>query len=268
MEKDWFEMRDQIRRRFADAVWIPLKMWSETKQGTYGNLGYSNELIGVRSVAILSTKREEGEKISWSDTMYDHGVYVHDGVYKPADVYQRRTGEDFGIDLVMVQSFGSIEPSVWHLNQDLVMALGLLREGNIWVCPSEGYPDVVRLSQESYSNVASIKIRAEFLGDYLAARSLVLRLTTYRSRRAIMDNCSAVGWNRSGHSEEIEGGRFEGRAWDVKVENRLVPKLPYSMCLGQMSISNLTCPRWVPPMMPMSSPIIGQPNPKGANFAT
>ena len=147
--------------------------------------------------------------------MYDHGVYVHDGVYKPADVYQRRTGEDFGIDLVLVQSFGSIEPSVWHLNQDLVMALGLLREGDIWVCPSEGYPEVVRLTRNLDGDIDSIKIKAEFLRDYLMARSLALRLTTYRSRRAIMDDCSAVGWNRKGHSEEIENGRFEGRAWDI-----------------------------------------------------
>lgn len=215
MEKAWFEMRDQLRRRFADAVWIPLKMWHETKKGTYGTLGYSNELIGVRSVAIPSTKREEGEKISWSDTMYDHGVYVHNGVYKPADIYQRRTGEDFGIDLMLVQRFGGIERSVWHLNQDLVMALGLLREGDVWVCPSEGYPEVVRLTRDLDGDVSSIKIRAEFLRDYLAARSLALRLTTYRSRQEIMDDCSAIGWNRSGHSEEIEDGRFEGRAWDI-----------------------------------------------------
>jgi hypothetical protein len=215
MEKAWFEMKDEIRRRFADAVWIPLRMWGSRTTREYGVLGYSNELNAVRSMAIPNAKRKEGEKITWLDTNYSSSVYAYAEGYKPADIYQHNTGEDFGIDLVLVQGFGGMEPSVWHLHQDLVIALGLLREGDAWVCPSEGFIEVVRSTRDPDGETNSITIRAEFLRDYLAARSLALRMTTYRSRDEIMEDCGHIGWSQDGHREEVGGGRFEGRAWDI-----------------------------------------------------
>lgn len=68
MDKAWFEMRVETRRRLADAVWIPLKLWTEKKQGTYGKLGYKSELEGLRSVAIRLEHRDQGEAISWSSS--------------------------------------------------------------------------------------------------------------------------------------------------------------------------------------------------------
>jgi hypothetical protein len=119
------------------------------------------------------------------------------------------------MELVLDQSFDGIRPRIWHLNQDLVFALRLLREGDVWVCPSEGYLDVARLTRNADGSEASLTIRAEFLRDYLAARSMALRLATYRRRRAILEDRGHFGWKDEGSREAIFGGRFEGRAWDI-----------------------------------------------------
>lgn len=214
-------MKEKIRRRFSDAVWIPLKQWTEIEEKRYGELGYRVEFIGVHSVAIHLNHRDEGEQINWSDSGRDHGVFANDGGYKPVDTYERRNGTDLGIELVLSQDFGGLEPSVWHLNQDLVFALRLLREGDIWVCPVEGYTDVVRLKKDKGGRNESIEIRSEFLRDYLAARSMVLRLITYRSRRAIVEDCSHIGWSHEGDREEIFNGRFEGRKWYIHEGGRM-----------------------------------------------
>jgi hypothetical protein len=116
---------------------------------------------------------------------------------------------------VLDQHFGGLEPSVWYLNQDLVFALHLLREGDVWVCPAEGYIEVARLTRDVEGHETSLLIRSEFLKDYLTARSMALRLFCYRSRQAILEDCSQIGWTREGVSAEIFGGHFEGRAWDI-----------------------------------------------------
>jgi hypothetical protein len=215
MERAWFEMRAEIRRPYAGSVWIPLREFIEDKEKEYGQLGYRAEVTVVRSAAVHLAQRDKIEPLSWDYTHHDHGVYTYDGHYKPAEVHQQQTGEDLGIELVLDQHFGGLEPPVWHLNQDIAFALRLLREGDVWVCPAEGYIEVARLTRDVEGHETSLLIRSEFLKDYLTARSMALRLFCYRSRQAILEDCSQIGWTREGFSAEIFGGHFEGRAWDI-----------------------------------------------------
>jgi hypothetical protein len=198
MERAWFEMRTEIRRPYAGSVWIPLRAFIEDKEKEYGQLGYRAEVTAVRSVAVHLAQRNKVEPLSWTNTHHDHGVYTYDGQYKPADVHQQQTGEDLGIELVLDQHFGGLEPRVWHINQDIVFALRLLREGDVWVCPTEGYIEVARLTRDVEGHETSFLIRSEFLKDYLTARSMALRLFCYRSRQAILEDCSQIGWTREG----------------------------------------------------------------------
>jgi len=72
-----------------------------------------------------------------------------------------------------------------HLNQNIVLGLGLKRVGDHWVRPEEDYVEVVRLIRDSDSKPVRLEIKAEFLKDYLCAASSGLILLTYQSRRAI-----------------------------------------------------------------------------------
>jgi hypothetical protein len=95
----------------------------------------------------------------------------------------------------------------------------LYREGDAWVCPEEGYVEVVRLQRDSSGNPCLVEIKAEFLKDYLCARDMVLRITSYRDRVGVFEDASNVDWPNgsvaeletdlkwTGHVNEIhEGG--------------------------------------------------------------
>ncbi len=186
--QSWFEMADLRRRWFANAVWVPLRAIESQEQGTYGRPGYTGETLAVGSVAFPLDKRDEAEKLGWVDIGISHngGPYAfREGGYKPCEVYQYRDGEDLGVDLVFEQHINSAQGRVWHLSQDLVLALRLLQDGDRWVRPEEDYVEVVRQRRDAEGKIVTIEIRSEFLRDYLAARGMALRLAYYRERMAV-----------------------------------------------------------------------------------
>ena len=211
MDKAWFEMREQIRRRVADAVWVPLELSLDRRSGDHGYLGFRSEYYGVHTLAVPIEQRVDGDRLSWSD-QYHVGVYVEDGVYKPADVAPLYPSGGRGIALALRQQFDGAVPSTLHLNQDLVIALRLWREGDVWLRPREGFAEVARLLRGEDGREIGIEIRAEHLRDYLAARSMALRLCTYRSRCAVSEGTLHTGWTEEPVIEQVFAGRFEGRA--------------------------------------------------------
>ncbi|HZL59176.1 MAG TPA: hypothetical protein VFC38_05705 [Stellaceae bacterium] len=213
MDKTWFEMKDIRKRRIADAVWIPLRVSRHiTRDGTYGYAGYKVEFFGLGSVAFPMQHRADVKKLSWSEIGVAHGqrVWATSEYYKPAEIYQYRDKIDLGIDLVLVQTFETDDPSEWHLNQDLVFALGLMREGDDWVRPSEDYCIVARLLRDSGARPVAIEIRNEYLRDYLCARNMFLRMSLYRSRDVIVEDVAEVGSPKE-ENVKSESDRFELR---------------------------------------------------------
>ena len=93
---------------------------------------------------------------------------------------------------------------MWHLHQDLVIALGLKREGDIWLCPDEGYIDVAHLKRREDGSAYLLEIRAEHLKDYLCARNMALYITSYRNRKIIVDDSSFI----TGEVLNVNGGLY------------------------------------------------------------
>lgn len=151
MEQNWFELKDERKRFFNESVWIPLRASVSSRNDTKPwHSGYKEEFFGVGSVAIPLSKKEAGESLSWSNIglINEQRSYAFEDSYKPADIYQNHDEVDFGVELVLKQSFHDVDGGdVWHLHQDLIMALGLLREGNVWISPNHGYTEVVRLTK-------------------------------------------------------------------------------------------------------------------------
>ena len=156
MNQEWFEMKDIRKRNYSKSVWIPLRaVFTLIGKGKYGYEGYKNEFFGSGSIAVPIKSIKAAKKLGWMDIgiSHQHSGHVEDGVYIPADIY-KDYGEEFeGIHLILDQMSHDDEPHVWHLNQDLVLALGLKREGNSWVCPQDGYTEVARLRMSDGSKL-------------------------------------------------------------------------------------------------------------------
>ena len=104
MEQKWFEMADIRKRRFNDAVWIPLRASQTTKTGKWGYVGYKEEYFGAGSLAVPLRKRVVAEKLTWTDLglMRDHCGYAHKGHYLPAEDFEDKQLKG-AVPLVMSQ---------------------------------------------------------------------------------------------------------------------------------------------------------------------
>jgi hypothetical protein len=194
-EKSWFEFREIRKRRLGDAVWVPLQV-SEylLEQGEWGYIGYVKEYYGVGSVAVPQSRHEQAKNLRWSQLGgHNQGIWATKDYYKPADIFQYNDKQDLGTELVLVQRFATDDRDEWHLNQDLVFALGLKRERDVWLKPDEDYIEVVRLRRNEASEPLAMEIKNDFLRDYLSARDMFLRTSMYRERVVIVADAADAG---------------------------------------------------------------------------
>lgn len=222
-DEEWFRMVQIRQRRIAAAVWIPLRL-SETLEmgGVDGKPGFYKETFCAGSLAVHLNQREVGERLGWNDIGLGHeaGPYAFsDGRYKPADQYLYNEAEPpVGVDLVVLNRLNSDHQTEWLVNQDLITALHLLRENDVWVAPNEGYLEVIRQRRDSDNTIVAIEIRAEFLRDYLCARGLALRLSTYRQRLQILSDASHIPWHGNDVQENLKGEQFELRTFSIHMD--------------------------------------------------
>ncbi|MFJ2465072.1 hypothetical protein [Pseudomonas sp. NPDC087615] len=217
--QEWFEMAEVRRRRLSASVWIPLRR-SETVviQGEKNTIGLREEVDCVGSVAVALEHRAIGERLSWSDIglIKNPGPSAYKNLpYKPADVHWFNDDQPIGVDLVLVHSLNGNHEREWFINQDLIMALRLLKEGDVWLAVDEGYEEVIRRRRDAGGNVVSIDIKSEYLRDYLCARGMALRISQYRQRMALLDDPSYLSWPENGLLVEDDKGRFSSRVFGV-----------------------------------------------------
>lgn len=197
INKDWFEMKDLRRRMLNTSSWVPLRMEKQICNSIqYGYAGFSEEFIGTGSLMVPMNQEKLKENLQWMDIgiINNQRSLLRDEIYISSDLYK---GENIdGINLVLCQSFdNNIDENEWHLHQDLVIALGLKREGDIWVCPKYGYTDVARLERDSSGKPVLLEIRNQFLKDYLFVRNYGLYVARYFSRIYIYQNPSELPWD-------------------------------------------------------------------------
>lgn len=191
MDANWIKQVDVGRRRYAPLTWIPLYLNKETGSGEYGELGCLKDIEAVRTAAIHLDKRTELEALGFVDLPYTHGPSAWEG-YTSCDIRRSSEGEEQGVYLALHQSFAEDCPSVWSLNQDFVFALGLAREGDVWIRPSEGFVEVAKIERGKDDDIEAILVRPEYLRDYLAARSMALIIGSYRERRWVVSDLSGL----------------------------------------------------------------------------
>lgn len=217
--QQWFEMPEVRRKHIANGVWIPLRQ-SETIPIAENQ----EEVICVGTVAIANDHRDIGNQLDWDDIGLIHNPEPYafsDGRYKAADVYLHNENEAIGVELVLMQHVNSAHKGVWRVNQDLVMALGLIEQDDIWVRPDEGYVDVIRCRRDIEGQFVAIEIRAEFLRDYLCARGLALRIASYRQRMAKVDDSTYLEWSENPIEINTENERFSTRVFEIDADGGL-----------------------------------------------
>lgn len=213
MDQHWFEMNDIRRRRLNTAVWIPLRSSQNVlDSGKIAELGYQNEFYGVATIAVPLVEREVAETLTWSDLSLSrsHRSGVENGIYRQADSFHGYKGLN-AVSLVLSQDGNSVDPTEWHLHQDLVIALSLKREGDNWLAMDEGYVEVARLVRGESGCCALLEIRAEHLKDYLCARDMALYVSSYRNREEVVADAGHITWNQNPVQETAPGDRWEGR---------------------------------------------------------
>jgi hypothetical protein len=174
-KSDWFLFKDIRRRPLQDAAWIPLRAIEHyINEKTFGEVGYLRDTFACGSLAVPLEHRAVAEKLSWSEIGVGHETrsYADEKGYKPADQYWLNwsSRDAVAVELVITQSFGW-EDTVWHLNVDIIAALELRQEGDVWVKPDEAYVEVVRLQREAGGKPIKLEMRTEHLRDYLVERA-------------------------------------------------------------------------------------------------
>jgi hypothetical protein len=212
MDQDWILQKNETRRTFSGATWIPLRASCSDEKGEVKGVGYVSEFFGCGSVAFPPQHREIAKQLSWRDIGIGHSAQPYayeDGHYVPIDQYQYNDKEPIGVHLVFEHPQPVVGGRLWILNPDLVVALHLVKDGNNWIRPEENFIVVAREVLDEEGHHRLIEIKREFLVDYLAARNLSLRISYYRQRVenvATLDDSVYAGL--ANREEPRDGGRF------------------------------------------------------------
>ncbi|MBB5747046.1 hypothetical protein [Brevundimonas variabilis] len=210
LNQTYFEMADVPAS--ASRTWIPLRENSDVDLDTPADLISASVFTGVATLAVYAGQSENAGRLDWSDlNLQPHRAHVWTDGYHPADIYlDNRFEEPLGINLVIDQDLEGAADGVWHLHSDVVLALRLSRDGDTWFRPEEGWVEVIRLIREDDRPVR-LEIRAEFLADYLAARSMTLYLSSYHERIVVTPSAPTFSWPEEGFALEKGRDTHEGR---------------------------------------------------------
>lgn len=218
MDQKWFEMLEVRNMNFDKMVWIPIRAFQEIeKTGETGNLGFKEDFFGSGSIAFNVNDRNKVEKLKWDDIGLSNCFegYVNEGRYIPANTFHYYGDEIEGEHLVLSQYFNSVDKPEWHLSQDFVVTLGLKREEDVWVRPSEEYIQVAKLTRDKDGCPCLLKVRAKHLKDYLCARKMVLYITSYRERIEIVKDIKHIPWENKSITEKKPHSKWEGGCYPI-----------------------------------------------------
>lgn len=210
-------MQDLRKRKLNSSVWVPLRAAKSMRNDIgIGKIGYQEEFIGHGTLMIPIDKKAVIDDLTWSDIglNHTHGLNYIGGEYSQPDIYK---ADDFeGIHLVLDQTFdNNFDNHEWHLHQDLVISLGLKREGDIWICPREGYVQVANLERDKKGNPVFLQIKNQFLKDYLCAKGCGLYITSYFSRDEIFDNRDVLSWSEDSITSKDNKDIWECRILEI-----------------------------------------------------
>jgi hypothetical protein len=214
ISRDYFETRDI--RLLRGSSWLPLRQVTDVNfDPPETSILRLREFTGIATAAVHDKKRGVAETLGWGDLdVGSHWAGVESQGYRSADTFVSYKDGSLGINLVIDQFLEGEHQHVWHLHPDIIVALRLIREGDSWFRPEEGWSEVVRLRRNDSGDPVLLEIKAEFLADYLSARGMSLYCSSYRERVAVTAKRFAFGWPEDRFDEAHGRDRREGRISD------------------------------------------------------
>lgn len=208
----WLELADVENRKKAKRTWVPLMVSEAESTGRHQEPGFRKQFTSIEALIVPLEMRNQFAKANWQSIQRNnpHWAWADEGRFIAPHEY---TGDDetpIATYPILRQSFDTGEPEIWHLLQEIEISLGLLRNGDAWVRPTEDYIEVVRLRRDTYNLPAAMEIRAEHLRDYLAAKGAALLLGAFVFREATEAKLEGISWDEKQVSREFESGVWEG----------------------------------------------------------
>lgn len=212
--RDWFEMVDLKRRDIQRDSWVPLCRYQTTSNEIpYGKLGHEKEFFGAIAVMFPSKAREEALKCDWSSISPNvgHRPWIEDDEFFRTGTYiTYRNDLDNGHYPVLQLSYDGLEAPEWILDQDIVAGLGLRKEGDVWVCPEDTYIDVAHIDRNAEGEPVCLRMRTQYLRDFLCARKFGLLVSTFHSRDEIAAEDPNFGWSGDDVVDDNRNWRWIG----------------------------------------------------------
>jgi hypothetical protein len=173
-------------------------------------VGFREEYFEAHSLIVSTNQKNEALVLEWMDVSggSDNKPWF-DGekTLRPASNYE--SDDVQGTIPVLIQYFEVQRTNEIHLNEDIVLGLGLKRIGDVWIRPEEDNVEVIRLIRNDNSDSVRVNIKAEFLKDFLCAANAGLILLTYQSRKAI-----ALRFEKFGKETEKSDGPSSNYEWE------------------------------------------------------
>jgi len=218
MDAKWFKMQNIIKRDFNKHVWTTLFSSQKNFEGNYGCEGYNEEYTGIISVLFSEQNKNTALQFHWSDisSICENKPIIFDNEYFESDIYENYSSKVKGQFLVMKQNIYCENANNFYLHQDLILALGLVKENDSWICPEEDYNEVVRLNRDNSSKIFKIEIKTEYLKDYLCARNSGLLISSYQARRYFSTNKLKLEWESSNVIKVFDNGKWEGHMTELQ----------------------------------------------------
>lgn len=224
MDVKWFDMNDVIRRDFNKNVWTTLYSDQKNIVGNFGYEGYKEEYIGVRSILFSERYKNRVLNFKWSDinSISEYKpMFLHNSYFE-SDVFKHYSSNVEGQFLIMKQNINCESVCNFYLHQDLILALGLVKEKDVWKCPEEDYNAVVNINRDSSDNICKIEIRTEYLKDYLCARNSGLLILSYQARRYFSTKKLELEWESNNIIKKFDNGKWEGHITKTQEGGNLI----------------------------------------------
>ena len=197
-DQSWFAMNSERKARLATASWVPLYQRKSTEHLDYPDVGHWEEALDSYSIVVPRRDNESDEEdeedevdllqdLQWMSISVDtgHAPTIDGGGYYPSREFNDWSAGINGEYLVLLNK--TIVGLDVLIEPDLICSLGLVQEGDIWVCPAEDYVPVIRMSRTDLGKVDCVEIRGPFLKDYLCARNADLVVSSFYYRTEVFD---------------------------------------------------------------------------------
>ncbi|MXZ17693.1 MAG: hypothetical protein F4069_06250 [Rhodothermaceae bacterium] len=227
--QEWFEMSGFRNHPMSVNSWVTIKsIQTLPYEGSLLEEGHPQEIKNVGSVMFPITNHERVFNHGWDNEAYScrfNGEIYNSKINYPSIELQEKTKDAYylpcgyyyrdgllGYGMVIEQHVNPQENPDWHLHQDFVVALNLIREGDKWVRPEEENIEVARLKRNRRGESEFLEVRKEHLLDYLSAREMNLYLYGFCSRRQLANDHSHINWElNKEYIEEDKMRRWAGR---------------------------------------------------------